>query len=297
MKTGWSAFLKSFLISFVIIFSLGAILFSYLMNDQYKALESSSAPHVTENYSIQEDEEMNILIAMSETREAVADRFLLLNIDPIDRMVIVTGIPNNAQATVNIKTGTISELYDYGGAPMAVRAVQNLFFITIDRYIRVDNESLAQIVDMFGGVEYEVEQPAVYQSPTGSTVEVETGRQLLDGRRFAAMLRNRELDTLEQVNTAARLSSALFEQRMGGLSKKLDSFYREMVNLTDTNLSSFDYEYRKHGLTALMESGGTIYQPVVLDGKEEGEVFTISDISKKEVKELYRLPTDEEEAE
>ena len=76
-----------------------------------------------------------------------------LNIDPIDRMVIVTGIPNNAQATVNIKTGTISELYDYGGAPMAVRAVQNLFFITIDRYIRVDNESLAQIVDMLGGVE------------------------------------------------------------------------------------------------------------------------------------------------
>lgn len=296
MKSGWSAFLKSFLISFVIIFSLGAILFSYLMNDQYQALESSSAPHVTDNYLPQDDEEMNILLALSETRAQAADRFLLLNIDPIDKTVLVTGIPNTAKATVNIKTGTISELYDYGGAPMAVRAVQNLFFITVDRYIRVDSENLVSIVDLLGGVEYDVKSPCVYQSGSGEKTEVETGRQLLDGRRVVAMLRGEELGPLEQVNSNAELTAALLEQRLdSGLSKRLDSFYKQVINRIDTNLSTFDYEYRKQGLGELMNDAQRVVRPVLLEGSEEDGVFVISDSSKQEVKELYRLATQQDE--
>jgi len=69
---------------------------------------------------------------------------------PSRRVIRVVPIPPELEATVNIETGTLPQLYEYGGVQTVCSGVENAFFIQVDRYLKCNEKALSGLIDQVG---------------------------------------------------------------------------------------------------------------------------------------------------
>lgn len=278
MKKSVSVFLKSFVISFLILSSLSGVLLYVFVAGQEAEQEEPTTQYI---YPTTEEEDITLLFTLSRRRGETADHFLLMKLSPVDNAVICTQMPEKMKATVNITTGTLSELYDYGGAEMVIRAVENVFSLKVDRYVRLDDAALIQVVDKLGGMEYQVEEEYRYTDADGLEMVVQPGRQWIDGRRFLTMIRSGKVD-------AGMLTAQLMAQQWGqGLAQRLDSCFQTLVNLADSNINVLDYEYRKESFLQMLEQENRFYSGRLSGSQQEGRWIPDSSC-KSRISSLYQ---------
>ena len=90
-------------------------------------------------------------------------------------------------------TNKLNAAYAFGGPSLMVRTVSDLTGIDIHHYLELDFFGFASIVDELGGVEISFPYPA---RDLKSFLDVEAGRQLLDGRTALAYARSRQYEEL-----------------------------------------------------------------------------------------------------
>ncbi len=98
------------------------------------------------------EDALTLLLMCSEDDVKPPDRFTLLRFCPEERVIHFVPLPPELEATVNIKTGTLPQLYEYGGVDMVCAGVQNAFFIQVDRYVKCHEKALAELIDQEWGV-------------------------------------------------------------------------------------------------------------------------------------------------
>ncbi len=112
--------------------------------------------------------------------------------------------------------------------------------VELDYYIAMDIEGLKQLIDVMGGVYYNVEEPMIGFTPRES---LDAGPQLLDGQGYLTYLTYREPDSRDDLNRMQRqrkLLRATFEyfQEMGLFNYVIPSYaaYREHI-MTDLSFN------------------------------------------------------------
>lgn len=257
-------FLRSFLLS-------SAVLMAVFMSAMAWISGRDSQQQVTapvENqpvYTPETDEPLNILILECSTRAKPIETVWLIRLDPLQGKVPVAALPLESAAALDGRSGTLADFYDYGGIQMAIRAVEGTFGIPVDRYIRCDRETFSRFADVLGGIVYEISEPLALQMEEAGQ-HILPGLQTLDGRRILQLLHfpcaeGRLFQTNRQAVMAALLFSA--ENARAGLSG--DTLYYDFINDIDTNISAFDYDYRRRGLEVLFSKEDAVY-PVELSG-------------------------------
>ncbi|WP_270739263.1 LCP family protein [Massilioclostridium coli] len=263
MKQSVRLFLKSFLLSFIIIGGVAAVILIVMIQSQTKE-ESPTTQYV---YQASKDEDLTTLLIFTPSRGGEAERFLLLHISAMQNRISIAELPITMKTTVNGKTDTISGMYDYGGAFYAVRGVSEKLEITIHRYMRIDYNGLIQIVDYLGGMAYTPSEMVETIWEDGSMTVIQPVEQMIDGRRFLALAKQGDI---------AQLLSILCQQQINKeFEEKLDDFYSTLMNETDSNCSSLDYELRKFGWKQMLRQETAEFTIIPIESDESAWIEEI----------------------
>ena len=90
------------------------------------------------------------------------DTMLLLSLDTIHEKIKLTSFQRDMYVEIpGYGKDKINASYNYGGASLAIKTIQNNFGIQIDRYAVVDFNGFREIIDILGGVEMELTQDEI----------------------------------------------------------------------------------------------------------------------------------------
>lgn len=259
-RKGTWTFLISLFISFIILSIVFTLFFLY--SKLQEADSSVDNVPVVEVYKPKRDESINVIFIGCNQLNAPPTLITMLTYDAPNGAVSITALPPSALATVGIKTDTLAKHYDYEGIRGGVNAVKNLLLTDVDRYVRIDKQGIANLVDYLGGLEYDL-----VESVTCGDELFSPGKQLLDGRRVASLLLNESV--LEQSRTSLQrdLIKALISQRFTKpLVKKYDGFISAFFNNCETNLNQYDFAVRQKGLVQCFQNDSLLVNEISIAG-------------------------------
>ena len=256
---GIRAFFLTFLLSMAVlgVISVGIVIFTGVFNQNGSPQSVAGEP---EYQPVSADNLTLLLMSCKEDTKA-PDRYTLLRFYPEERVIRIVPLPAELESTVNIKTGTLPELYEYGGVQMVCEGVENVFFVQIDRYLKCNEKALAELIDQVGGLEYQVEKTVEYQDDeTEETVRLVEGLQLLGGKKvldyFGSPLVTELSEEAQLEKQAAFLKAGLQQRFSEGILARTDDLFHFMTNSMQTDLTNYDYTTRKEAIRFLARLDG-----------------------------------------
>lgn len=136
----------------------------------------------------------------------------------------------------------LNAAYAYGGPELAKKTVSALLGVPVDRYVKVNLEGFRQMVDLVGGVPYEVERPMHYVDPAeGLVIDLEPGYQVLDGDKAEQYVRFRYDESGDDLSRIRRQQSFLRAAARHALQPsnlpKLPTLLQTAIQYAETDLT------------------------------------------------------------
>lgn len=109
----------------------------------------------------------NILLIGTDTRvagsnDARSDAMIVVSINPYKRRLVMTSIMRDSYVNIpGYGQNRINEAYSRGGPALLIQTIEENYKLGIDYYTQVDFFSFVDVIDAFGGVTINVEQPEV----------------------------------------------------------------------------------------------------------------------------------------
>ena len=125
----------------------------------------------------------------------LTDTIIVATYDPKNQHASLLSIPRDTFVGKNAKSGTGSDKINslYQKSPeRTLQKVNELTGLDIKYYMVIDNQALIKLVDVIGGVEFNVPIKMVYDDPSQDLhINLEAGLQTLDGDKAEQLLRYR----------------------------------------------------------------------------------------------------------
>ena len=209
-KTGFKRFLIT--VALIIAF-LGAGLY-VLVGKVYGEMKYEEIESVSSS-PMKEDGVINILLIGNDSREngedGRSDAMILLSISNKTKKIYMTSLLRDMYVDIpGHKGNRLNAAYSYGGAELLMETIEQNFDIHISRYVLVNFEAFANLVDAVGGVDLElsskeveyvngylVEYNILLGRPEGTDYFADTsgGMVHLNGPQALAYCRNRYIGT------------------------------------------------------------------------------------------------------
>lgn len=138
-----------------------------------------------------EDGRLTMLLLGADFREgetsARSDTLMVAFVDLETPSVSLLSIPRDTYVEIEGAGQTkINHAFAYGGQPLTRKTVENFLDVEIDRYLMVDFNGFAEMIDALGGVDIEVES-RMYKPEEG--IDLQPGLQHLNGKDALAYCR------------------------------------------------------------------------------------------------------------
>jgi len=264
---------------FIFIIAIGAGYFYSLYNKMDTVKIDTSHLSITPKEELKEYEShesiKNIVLYGIDAEEGQAgrsDSIMIATIDPIHNKVKVTSIMRDSY--VNIPEhgmDKINHAYAYGGAPLAIRTLNENFGLNIEDFVSVNFSSLPQIIDILGGITIDITEEEISHIPGVSS----TGPTLLTGKQALAYSRIRYAsgDDYERTHRHRNVMSAVFTKALNAPPKSYPNILNNILPLVQTNLSSGDFVSLATKVVGL-GSGNSEQERFPRDGDGTGDMST-----------------------
>ncbi len=126
-----------------------------------------------------------------------ADTLMIANINPYTKYIGIISVPRDTRLPIDgHELDKINSAYAYGGIKLLRKSLSNYLQIPIPYYIEIDLQGVINIIDQLGGIEMDVEKRMHYVDHAGDLyIDLQPGRQLLDGKRAMQYVRFRHDET------------------------------------------------------------------------------------------------------
>jgi len=141
-----------------------------------------------------QNETFNVLVLGGDYVGANTDTLLVANINSNTGKTNIISIPRDTKVTVKgSAVPKINSAYSAGGADLAVNTVSNLLNIKIKYYVFINTEGFREIIDILGGVDFEILANMDYDDPTQNLhIHLKKGMQHLNGSKAEQYMRFRQ---------------------------------------------------------------------------------------------------------
>lgn len=271
--------LRSFIISFVILFSVGILIVTWFVQRQQPAATTTMQIETETRYNAQPDEAFNALLLFRKGEESPPDKILLFRLNAYKNQISLLDLPLDLQSTVNTKTKKLEKYCALDDLDLLKKAVQNLFFIEIQRTVDITDAGLTRFIDYFGGLEWDAKEEINYQESSGNTLNIEPGRQWIDGRRFCTLLREDDIVSLFSAFGEQQLS----KQAAGNFQKFRTVFSQN----TKSNFTAYDYTFYENGIMQMLKDHNAKVNSPKLEKEEKNNRTSVTDSSREEIKNAF----------
>lgn len=205
-----------------------------------------------------------------ENGEREADTILVLSFSNDTGKSRLISIPRNTWVSANSSAGRIGALYSWGGASLMVRHVSSLLGVSIHQYVVIDMSTLAELIDIFGGVDLYVEENMYYEdNSAGLSIHLEQGYQHLDGKQAMGYLRysSEKLGDVGRVQRQQKFIKAFYARVLQlETIAKLPAIADIFKNKIETSAEIFDSAHLANVLRRMSSDPPTT---VMLPGTED----------------------------
>lgn len=176
------------------------------------------------------------------------DTIMVGRLDTKNGSVNIVSIPRDTYVNVRTKIKKINSIYPYAvtrgenGTKNLRRGIEKIVGFPIDSYAFVDIKAAEKIVDVIGGVDFDVPVDMKYDDPEQDLhIDIKKGQQHLDGENFVKVMRFRSTyveGDLQRISVQHDLLSALCSQLLkAGNIKNIDDLLDIYDKYVETNLT------------------------------------------------------------
>lgn len=237
------------------VFLLAGVFFVMLFVG-FKIADSMFAP-VTAKPIVDEDEEtiepnskapINILIIGTDERNdepTRSDTLILASLYPETKEVKMLPIPRDTRVSIPSRKNLerINHAYAYGGPDLSKKTVEQFLGVTVDSYIKTNFQGFVGIIEILGGLTYNVEKRMYYPD---EGIDLQPGLQKLNGADALAYVRFRTdgLGDIGRVERQQKFLNALIDNVASIKTVwKIPDLIREISKNVQTDLSTKDILY------------------------------------------------------
>ena len=166
-----------------------------------------------------EDGTITVLLMGCDMREGEkagrSDTIMLAFVNAEQKAINLLSIPRDTRVELAEGKGTtkINHVFAYGGVALTRKTIESFLDVEIDRYVTVDFQGFADIIDALGGVDYDVEQRMYYPA---ENIDLQAGPQHLDGKAALSYVRWRGTATADigRIERQQKFLSTVLDQVM-----------------------------------------------------------------------------------
>lgn len=216
--------------------------------------ETSETSNESTEQVVKPEGKANFLLLCSDDAGEKVHHVAILSVDLGKAKMTIKTVDAKKKVTVNSLTGDLSKQLSHGGMTQVVTAVEKLTETDISRYIRATDTSFKGLVKVFGGVPCTVDKKISY-SVDGVGYIIEKGTQTL-----TADMSYKYMYYLSQQNEnmPEKMSEFLTDMLCAFMTQsnfgRIDSIYKSLVNILDTDISAYDFANNKANLGYLIEN-------------------------------------------
>ena len=278
-------FLLTLLIGIVGMGSIAMYVFSHLSINQETTVEWNS----TVKKPTAEDN-MTILFILHEENDPKPLTFMIARLLPADKHVVFISFPANMLAVVDGRSDTLEGFFNAGGVVSVKAALENEAHIKTDRYAILNSDSFQKICNIFGGVYYRV--------PTNMKGFEDTlAPQYLGPHQMEKLITYPFFDQGESQRSAT--ASDMITEMINvtdsdreRLLASMDSNFKLLVNLMETDITAQDYNAHKSALRYMYTYGKAIGTFRLVTGEPgESDVYLLSSDFYRSVQEFFAEET------
>lgn len=183
---------------------------------------------------------VNVLVIGVDKTEGLSDVIMVVRYDEEHNRIAAMSIPRDTY--VNYKgTRLVNSVYGAGGIDAVSKVVTQLTGLKINYYVQFNVGTFAKLVDLLGGVEFNVPQNMNYDDPVQDLhIHLKKGLQTLNGEDAESMVRFRGYPQadLKRVEVQQDLLKELIKQKLNAeYLLKVPSIYASIKNDIKCNMS------------------------------------------------------------
>ncbi len=197
----------------------------------------------------------NVAVFGVDTRDAdsfkgLSDTIMIVSIDAKNKSVKLVSILRDSYVAIDgHKNQKITHAYSFGGAPLAIKTINENFNMNITDYATINMHKLADAINILGGIDIEItesemnqiNQEALYGDPNaqrGAALVKNYGQVHLDGDQAVIFCRLRKHDSDDaRSNRQKMVINALLAQARKVSPAKYAEVVKTMMSLCETSVS------------------------------------------------------------
>lgn len=202
------------------------------------------AKQPTEQTAAHKDGSSTILLAGTDASGDRTDTLMLLNVNCETRQLSLLSIPRDTRVNCSYSPQKINGAYGVnGGGTEGMESLMGYVTDCVgfrpDGYVLIEMDVFVELVDLFGGVEFDVPMDMNYDDPQqGLSIHLTEGLQTLNGEEAMWLVRFRSgyaMADLERVNVQRKFVSAALDQWTS--PKYFFRYFRALSLVTDRMLT------------------------------------------------------------
>ncbi len=220
-----------------------------IRNDLGTDLSPQEQEEELEKAQAAQEDVFNILLIGSDRRDTSwygnSDVMMLVSINKRTEQIHLVSFMRDSYAVVGDRGGhKLNYAYAVGGGPLLVETIEENYRLHIDQYASADFTNTAEIVDLLGGVDVELNSAEARQLARGSygadAAEIDgAGTYHLNGAQAVGYARIRNIGNSDYRRTERQrtVMTALFQQARQMSLSQLNSLAEEILPLLTHNMS------------------------------------------------------------
>lgn len=149
-------------------------------------------PFIEEGDRQRKEDYFTFMLCGTDNDGTRTDTIIVVSYDVKAQQVNMVNIPRDTMSNVKRKIKKINSGFN-GGPEQLERELEMLLGIPIDRYVVVSFEGFEELIDLIGGVDFNVPTYMVWDDPTQDLhIYLEPGMQHLDGKKAIQLVRFRQ---------------------------------------------------------------------------------------------------------
>ncbi|MCD7730385.1 MAG: LCP family protein [Oscillospiraceae bacterium] len=230
----------------------------------------------SQDYTASAADNKTVLLILDAEKRETASCFLVARFLAEEQQIVFMPMPSNTRASVNGTEDTLYNFYRNGGSASAVKSIESCTGVTIDKYIKFNKESFSTIVDIFGGVNFNVPYNLVYDNPdTGEETVIKAGETFLDSTLLRKVITYPNYNSGEEYRAKClgiTITDMVNSIPQESFSSHLDDYFTAVINSDiETNITAYDYEDISDAMKYVISNSSRLAVFVPTSGSEDEE--------------------------
>lgn len=263
-KSNWYIYLLAFGITAVFVVMAIMAFRWYLFPENTDQVDLNKNGELTKDFKPTAEYNFNLVTMLSEGESDNPDLFVMVTYNAVDSRLVF--IPMPVGISIEKDERTLSNIYAAQGGEGVITALENIFGVRCDCYIKLDRRSFNDIVTSFGNIEYNIQNTLIVKDG----LEVETfnaGTRMLTAESVYRLMMKADFQEGEsyRFNIVGDLLAETINQNFRELdTSMLDTLFNQLIDIAETNLTESLYRSKKAALLNSVEYGvnpGEFYVP------------------------------------